>query len=63
MEDTAEHSKKRRQHTVELYTRRTEEQENEDQTRSSHLEDTAEILHIEDTAESSTVHRGQSRPS
>jgi hypothetical protein len=51
MEDTAEHSKKRRQHTVELYTRRTEEQENEDPTGNSHLEDTAE----------NSTHRGHSK--
>jgi hypothetical protein len=53
MEDTAEHHKNVGD-GIELNTRRAAEKENEDPTGSSHLED---------TAGSSTVHRGQSRPS
>jgi hypothetical protein len=51
MEKTAEHYKNVGD-SIELFTRRTAEEDNEDPTGSSHLED---------TAGSSTVHRGHRR--
>jgi hypothetical protein len=51
MEDTAEHYKNVGD-SIELYTRRTAEEENEEPTG---------IFHSEDTAGNSTVHRGHSK--